>query len=299
MITDIIQLKQLPIIEEQLHQIKEQVTAATNEALSLVCTDETVKTVKQKRADLNKAFAAFEERRKEIKAEILAPYDAFEKVYRDCVTEPFKTADTELAEKIADVENGLKNEKYAALAEYFNEYRNSIGLSEEDATLYKARINVTLSASLKSLKDKATAYLDQTLEDLQMIDLQEYRDEILSEYRKTGNAAQSITIVNQRHKEIEEERRRAEERRAAEEARAAAAAKVEEAIAETAAEAAAAPQDAFMPPIEETPAETDNSVETPADAPAEIYESTFTVWGTLEQLKALKKFLDENNYDYK
>ena len=33
MITDIIQLKQLPIIEEQLHQIKEQVTAATNEAL--------------------------------------------------------------------------------------------------------------------------------------------------------------------------------------------------------------------------------------------------------------------------
>jgi hypothetical protein len=299
MITDIIQLKQLPIIEAQLHQIKEQVTAATNEALSLVCTDETVKTVKQKRADLNKAFAAFEERRKEIKAEILAPYDAFEKVYRDCVTEPFKTADTELAEKIADVENGLKNEKYAALAEYFNEYRNSIGLSEEDATLYKARINVTLSASLKSLKDKATAYLDQTLEDLQMIDLQEYRDEILSEYRKTGNAAQSITIVNQRHKEIEEERRRAEERRAAEEARAAAAAKVEEAIAETAAEAAAAPQDAFMPPIEETPAETDNSVETPADAPAEIYESTFTVWGTLEQLKALKKFLDENNYDYK
>jgi hypothetical protein len=299
MITDIIQLKQLPIIEEQLHQIKEQVTAATNEALSLVCTDETVKTVKQKRADLNKAFAAFEERRKEIKAEILAPYDAFEKVYRDCVTEPFKTADTELAEKIADVENGLKNEKYAALSEYFNEYRNSIGLSEEDATLYKARINVTLSASLKSLKDKATAYLDQTLEDLQMIDLQEYRDEILSEYRKTGNAAQSITIVNQRHKEIEEERRRAEERRAAEEARAAAAAKVEEAIAETAAEAAAAPQDAFMPPIEETPAETDNSVETPADAPAEIYESTFTVWGTLEQLKALKKFLDENNYDYK
>lgn len=299
MITDIIQLKQLPIIEEQLHQIKEQVTAATNEALSLVCTDETVKTVKQKRADLNKAFAAFEERRKEIKAEILAPYDAFEKVYRDCVTEPFKTADTELAEKIADVENGLKNEKYAALAEYFNEYRNSIGLSEEDATLYKARINVTLSASLKSLKDKATAYLDQTLEDLQMIDLQEYRDEILSEYRKTGNAAQSITIVNQRHKEIEEERRRAEERRAAEEARAAAAAKVEEAIAETAAEAAAAPQDAFMPPIEETPAETDNSVETPADVPAEIYESTFTVWGTLEQLKALKKFLDENNYDYK
>ena len=299
MITDIIQLKQLPIIEEQLHQIKEQVTAATNEALSLVCTDETVKTVKQKRADLNKAFAAFEERRKEIKAEILAPYDAFEKVYRDCVTEPFKTADTELAEKIADVENGLKDEKAAALAEYFNEYRNSIGLSEEDATLYKARINVTLSASLKSLKDKATAYLDQTLEDLQMIDLQEYRDEILSEYRKTGNAAQSITIVNQRHKEIEEERRRAEERRAAEEARAAAAAKVEEAIAETAAEAAAAPQDAFMPPIEETPAETDNSVETPADAPAEIYESTFTVWGTLEQLKALKKFLDENNYDYK
>lgn len=299
MITDIIQLKQLPIIEEQLHQIKEQVTAATNEALSLVCTDETVKTVKQKRADLNKAFAAFEERRKEIKAEILAPYDAFEKVYRDCVTEPFKTADTELAGKIADVENGLKDEKAAALAEYFNEYRNSIGLSEEDATLYKARINVTLSASLKSLKDKATAYLDQTLEDLQMIDLQEYRDEILSEYRKTGNAAQSITIVNQRHKEIEEERRRAEERRAAEEARAAAAAKVEEAIAETAAEAAAAPQDAFMPPIEETPAETDNSVETPADAPAEIYESTFTVWGTLEQLKALKKFLDENNYDYK
>ena len=188
MITDVIVLKQLPVIEEQLHRIKEEVTAATQDALSLVCTEETVKTVKQKRAELNKAFTVFEERRKEIKTKILEPYEAFESIYRDCITEPFRSADNELAEKISAVETRLKEEKAIALLEYYNEYRDSIGLSKEDAPIEKARINVTLSASLKSLKDQAKRYLDETREDISMIALQDDRDEILMEYRRNGNA---------------------------------------------------------------------------------------------------------------
>lgn len=53
MSTEIIVVKQLPIIVEQLAQVKEVVIARVETATSLVCTDETVKEVKKARAELN------------------------------------------------------------------------------------------------------------------------------------------------------------------------------------------------------------------------------------------------------
>lgn len=297
--TDVIIIKQLPIIEEQLLRIKNEVTAATKEALSLVCTEDTVKTVKQARADLNKNFATFEGRRKEVKAQILAPYEAFDAIYRDCITEPFRTADRELAGKITATEAAVKEKKMRDVAEYFVEYRQSIGLGEDDAPIKNAKINVTMSASLKSLKEQARRYLDETREDIAMISTQEDHDEILAEYRKTGNAAQAIMLVAQRHKEIEDERRRTEARKAAEVERAELTAKVEEAITEAVPDAVTAPTVEKEVSVEETPVANYTAAETAISAATEdIYEVTFTVRGTLTQIRAMKEFLDNGGYDY-
>ena len=64
---NLIQIRQLPIIEEHLQQVKEEVTAKVKEAQALICNDETVKTVKSTRADLNKIFKEYESKRKEVK----------------------------------------------------------------------------------------------------------------------------------------------------------------------------------------------------------------------------------------
>ena len=72
-------------------------------------------------------------------------------------------------------------------------------------TFQDARINITLSASVKALKDQAKDFIDRVASDLLLIDTQEHKAEILVEYKKTLNASQAITTVSNRHKEIEQE----------------------------------------------------------------------------------------------
>lgn len=269
---EIIVVKQLPEIEEHLQAIKEEVNAKVQTALSLVCTEDTVKAVKKVRTNLNKDFKDFEERRKNVKAAIMTPYEQFEMVYKDCISNTYKKADVELKKKIDGVENELKEKKRTEVKAYFDEYLQSKGI--DFVTFETAYINVTLSASMKSLKEQAKAFIDRICDDLNLIDTQEHKDEILYEYKQSLNVSGAITAVTNRYKAIEEAKAREEERKAREQARAEAVAKVE-AVTPPAVEPIA-------PPVEEE----------------KTYTLKFTVRGTMPQLKALKEFLNNGGYDY-
>ena len=293
----IIRVEQLPVIVERLHQIKEEIEERTAQALGLECTEETYRDVKKERAELNKTYADFEARRKEVKSQILAPYEAFEEVYRECIALPFKKADALLAGKISGVEEGMKDAKRQEVTAYYTEYRESLGLKPDDAPIEKARINVTMSASLKSLKDAARAHLDKTADDIAMIREQEHADEIMAEYRRCGNASQAVMVVNQRHREIEAERKRNEEADLVAQLRQKYEADVDEAREAYAQEAADVPSEVDIPDDEEEPAPYEEQPPEPQDAPEEeVYEMTFTVRGTLAQLRELKKYLKDGGY---
>lgn len=269
---EMIAVKQLPIIVEQLQQVKEEVAAKVDFALRLVCTEDTVKDVKKVRSELNKELAEYEASRKAVKKAILTPYEQFEVVYKDCVSDTYKKADTELKRKIDSVENELKAQKAAEVKAYFDEYLQSKGI--DFVTFESAHINVTLSASMKSLKEQAKAFIDKIADDLASIDTQEHKDEILYEYKQSLNVSNAITMVTYRYKAIEEAKAREEERKAREQAAAEAAAKVE---------AVAPPTvEPIAPPVEEE----------------KTYTLKFTVRGTMPQLKALKEFLNNGGYDY-
>lgn len=270
-VRDVIIVEQLPVIAEQLRSIKAEIEEITSSALSLECTEDTVKEVKKERASLNKLYAEFEARRREVKEQILAPYNEFERVYKECVREPFSYADSKLQEKIRNVEQELKREKRDKLREYYEEYRTSIGLTERDAPFEEANINVTLTATLKSLKEKAKEHLDRVQRDLAMIATLENHAEVLAEYRYTGNVTDAIANVNARKKAIEEELNRAEF--IDDITNAEAIAKVNEAL------------EAFAPPVV-------------IDGNEDIYEVTFTVRGTIAQLKALREFLVNEGLEY-
>lgn len=276
---EIIVIKQLPQIEEHLQTIKTQVTEKVNAALSLICTEDTIKSVKAVRADLNKDLKEFEERRKAVKKAIMTPYEAFESVYKDCISDTYKKADVELKAKIDSVENELKVQKTAEVKGYFDEYRDSkIANGITWIGFANANINVTLSASMKSLKEQAKSFIDRICDDLSLIDTQEHKDEILYEYKQSLNVSSAITTVANRYKAIEEAKAREEERKAREQAAAEAAAKVEEVV-----EAVAPPTvEPIAPPVEEE----------------KTYTLKFTVRGTMPQLKALKEFLNNGGYDY-
>lgn len=272
---NIIVVEQLPIIKQQLQTIKADVTERVNEALSLVCTEETVKTVKQARADLTKELKMWEDKRKQVKTAIMSPYEQFEAVYKDCITDVFKKADAELKDKISTVENGLKEQKRTEVKAYFEEYAESANI--DFVTFERAGINITLSASLKNLKEQAKAFIDRVCEDLSLIETQEHKTEILVEYKQTLNVSVAITNTVNRYKAIEEEKAREEERKAREQAVTEAAAKVEEIV---------------PPPVE------------PIIAPPVVEETdpvltlAFKVTAPKSKLKELKAFLINGGYQY-
>lgn len=268
----LIVVKQLPVIEERLKSISEEIDKKIALADSLVCSEDTVKQVKTIRAELNKESGALEDERKAVKAAVMAPYNQFEAVYKQYVSDKYKAADSRLKQRIDDVEGELKREKYDAVKDYFDEYRASLSIDFISMDSWKP--NVTLSISLKKLKEEAKAYIDRVAEDLALIETQEHKPEILVEYKRSLNISQAITAVTERHKALEVEAARQAEFAARRAAEAEVVAKVEEA-----APASLAP---------------------PRVVPAEEAQMTLTfrVTATKARLRELKQFLDNGGYQY-
>lgn len=276
--TDLIKVTQLPIIEERLRSMQEQVEAKTIEAVSLVCNDETLSTVKAARADLNKTFAALEEQRKAVKRAVMEPWERFESVYKECISIPFKQADAAMKGKISAVENDLKGRVEQEAKDYF--YELCAAEHVEWLAWGQSGITVTMTDARqkthKSLREKITTFVTGVARGVEAISGMEDAEEILAEFKHCLDAATAIRIVQERHERIEDERRAAEARRADIEAQKAAVEKVE----------AIAPPTVLEPPVAATAAQE------------KVYKCSFTVRATKEQLKRLKEFMVQEGIRY-
>lgn len=280
---ELIRVVQLPVIEERLRAMKEQVDARVSEALSLACTDDTLSAVKAARADLRKEFDTLEAERKAVKAAVLGPYEQFEAVYRECVSDTYTMADRELKGKISAVEDGIKSACEAELRSYFEE----LSAAEHVEWLVWDRMGLKIdltSARQKSharLREKVAEFVCGVAQSVETISNMEDAEEIMAEFRQCLSIGQAIGIVQERHQRIEVERRAAEERKAVMDAQRSAVEKVE----------AAAPPVVVAPPVA-APAEEQSC------DPGEILRCTFTVRATREQLKRLKTFLNQEGIRY-
>lgn len=283
---ELILVKQLPVIEEHLLSLAGAIDQQVDAALSLACTESTVKDVKRVRADLNKQFAALEEQRKAVKAAVLGPYEQFQQVYDKCVSTKFKLADENLKNKINDVEDVLRDQKEANIREYYIEKAASLHISETEIPFERASIKITLSASEKSLRDACDTFLNRIAEDLAMIEQQEYRDEILVAFRQCLSGAQAVTTVLNYHRQIEEEQERAAKRAEAEAAAQQHAQEVRAAVAQ---------QEALSAPVEKAFQE---NVELATNEDDEILRVLFVAIATRRKLRCLKNYMKENGIHY-
>lgn len=272
--TDLIKVTQLPVIEERLRSMQEQVEKRTSEAMSMVCTEDTVQAVKKLRAELNGEFWDLEAQRKAVKKAILEPYERFESLYSRCVSEPYKRADADLKSKVDTVQGEMRSRKEVELAAFFNEYAVAHGV--EWLTFCDAGINVTLSASMKKLKEEVRAIIDRVEADTTAISSMDDAEEIMAEYKTNRSLAGAVTIIKERHERIEAERKAAEERKAVQEAQRAAVERVE----------VAAPE-IMAPPVMATQGASEKE-----------YSCTFTVKTTLPKLKALKAYMNKEGIKY-
>ena len=270
-------LEALPVIKTYLENLSVEIKEKVDKSLSLVCTEDTVKDVKKVRAELNKEFQELEAQRKEIKSAILDKYNEFETIYKARVANLYTEADSSLKEKITNVEYQLKKEKEEEIREFFEEHckaRNLDGwFCYEMITL-----NVTLSASMKSLKEKIIAILDEVAKAIQLIKMEEFADEIMLEYKNSLDFGNSKMKVVERHKQLELMQKRQEElaRKKAEEE------KVIEVVEEVIEEEITAPE----------------LVEEEVEEEQQMMVVEFQVTATVEQIRELKQWLKERNIQY-
>ena len=274
----LVEVRQLPIIVEQLHLLKNRIEETVGYALSLECNEDTYKQIKAMRSQINKEFKELDALRIDVKRQILVPFNDFEAAFKECVSNVVTPAVSRLTGKINTVEDSLKESKKAELREYFNECCQSkrvFFLNFEDAG-----INVTLSASLKSLKEKVKSFVDRVSDDVATIETLEHSAEIFVEYKHSLNASIAIQTVNARHRAIEDEKLRAEHRKAFEARQAETVAKVEEVLT--------------------APTVTDDVAE-PSEVPEELkfYCASFKVkTSNIDDLKALVEFMKERGIEY-
>ena len=286
--SSLIQVKQIPVIIENLKSVKSVIEKKVNSACEMVCTDENYKEIKKLRSELNKEFSEFESRRKAVKSEIITPYEAFETVYKDCVTNPYKKADAALKGKINATEQELKRVKYEKSMSYFEEYKKSLGI--DFVTYEQVNLNITMSVSLKKLKETIKTFLDKVMDDLKLIAIQEHKDEILYEYKQSLNVSGAITAVTNRYKTIEAEKARAEAEKAERE-------KTEQVMKDTIAE--------YEPFVANVPEEVAPPVEEISEQPQQdekVLSLSFKVYGTKSQLKdfalTVKQLISERGLRY-
>lgn len=279
---ELIVLKQLPVIEEHLEALAAQIDQRVDAALSLVATEDTCKSVKATRADLNKEFQELEDRRKAIKAAIMEPYDRFNEVYNRCVAVKYKTADATLRGRVAAVEDAMKARKEESLRQYYGECCEVLHIP--GIPFERIGLNITLSASEKALRSQIDSFLQSVSDGLEMIQNRDDRDEVLVEFWKSLNAAQAVNTVEARRRAVAEEKARADARAAEEKADRERAAAVEARM-RSVHPAVSAPEEVSPPPP-------------PGDDGETVLRVQFTVTGTREKLKALKKFLIDGGYQY-
>lgn len=265
---DNIKISELSVTKQNLQRIADDVKIKLEIAEKMACTEETKQAVKKYRADLKKEFDELETERKEKTREYEKPLEEFKAVYNELIAKPFKSADQALKIKIDEVETAQKSEKREAVERYATELIQSYALD----WLESSRImpSVTLSASEKSLKKEVKDKVEKIKSEIDCINAISDNAELMAEYMKCLNLAQAkLTVVERQH----------------------------------AIEAAEKAKTAYNQQ-EEIDREAEKRVE--QLAPPEIvpeqeektYSMTFTVNGTIEQLKALKAFMIDNNINF-
>lgn len=277
-------IEQLPKITEKIKEVGAELDKRIKKLSldSLVCNEETRKSIKELRTKLGSEYKDFEEQRKEIKKKINEPYDVFNNAYEKEIKAKYQQADSTLKTKIDEVENGMKNKARELANEYFNEYKASkVVIKDNYLSFEELNLSIGLDALtdkgalVKKYKDTIIEKVDNVERDIETISTMEHKEEILAEYLKHKNLSLAIKEVNDRHVILAQVQRDYEvvvEQKAQEEI-------VTEKVDEV-----------LSAPVEEQTTIDD------FEEQEELYEMTFKVKATLPRLKELKNYLIKEGY---
>lgn len=266
-INEIVEIKQMPIVFEQLEKIGKFIEEKTKDIDKLECTEDNKQEVKKRRTEINNTLTLLEDKRKEIKNKLLEPYEIFNEKYELECKEKLQNASNLLKDKIDTIEEQQKIEKEDELNEFFAQYKETYHL--DFINFYDIGLNITLSASMSSLKDQIKEFCERVDKDIKLIQNDEFSDEIMLEYQKNKyDYANAKLTVLERHKQLEEIAKQQEQKQEIEKQEEQVVEKVQEII---------APKEIFQD--------------------EELLEVTFTIKCSKEKIRLLKKYLSDNEIE--
>lgn len=278
-INSIVKIETMAVIKQQLDEVEKIIddkvkdipeTLKKIKSMSFDEQENEKKDIKSYQQHLSKILEQLENKRKEIKKQINKPYDEFNEYYTNGVYTKLNNGINELKEVVNDIESLQKDEKRLELEEFANQHIEYHHL-ENIIKFEDISLNITLSASMKSLKEEILEFITKVGNDLELINTETNKDEIMYEYLHNGfMCGQAMLTIRKRHEDIQKiseqqdkvEEIQQEEQKVAE--------KVEEII---------------TPPkqiIEDD----------------EVIKVSFTITTTKEKIKKLKEFLKEEGIEY-
>ena len=267
-------------------ELKAEISEKMKEYKSLVFTAETIQDAKKDRAKLNKLRTAFEDERKKVKKRCMEPYEKFERQVKELtslIDEPIRLIDNQIKE----VEENRKEQKLNEIKELFDTIGFQPFVSVESIWDEKW---LNASVPMSRIEEQMKTRMYQIGNDVTTINnLSEFRFEAMEVYKKSLDLTmaiqegQRLSEIQKRKAAYEEEQRR----KAAEEA-----------------ERKRREESAKLQQLPE-PENPTCSVEKKQDmekawekAEPSIMKLDFRVWGTEEQLMALRQYLIANNIKF-
>lgn len=202
---DLIVINQLPIISERLDKVKDEIKRRTAFADTVTVSEENRQEIKKIRAAMNAEKSRLDEVYKKALEAVIAPIQVVQDKYKDCVG-LYTKANSQLKAKIDVIEDGLKLEKENSVKEYFEELVTAKKI--DFISFERLGLKITLSVSEKKLKEQVNNIVERVATDLKAIEIQENKEEILVEYKKSLNVSEAVSIVDARHKAIQAEKER-------------------------------------------------------------------------------------------
>lgn len=270
----------LPEIQWNHEDLKKEIAAKAAEYKAIAYTDEQETEMRKDRATLNKLVTAFEDQRKQVKKFYQAPYNKFEAQVKE-VLQPVREAINTIDAGLSEIDRDYRVKKTNKMREL---YEASVGDLKGILPFEKT---IREEWYKKSITDKklAQGYTDlfgrirSDLESLEELP-ERFRDKAMLRYMETYSLSDAL----REGKRLEEVERAMEDRRKKQEEEAARKAEIkkEEKKAETS-ESYTAPQETI---------EQNASTEEP------VMRLDFRVWGTREQLMALRQYMIDNHLKF-
>lgn len=268
---ELIVLRQLPVIEDRLREVKENIDKRVSDALSAAFDSGSIDVAKKIRAELNREAKEQDDLRKAIKNKAMEPITQFEQTFKECSADAYKKADAQLKQYIDTGERAIKSRCEDGLREYFVELcaANNIDFLRYEQAGVKVDMASAKAKTPTKLRNQLELFVLGISCDVNMISKMDDAEEIMVEYKSSLSVAKSVAVVQDRHRQIEAEKAVAVQRQEAQ-------IREEQAVQQV---------HSFAPPVA-------------VQRQEETLRLTFSVTDTRPRLRLLKQFLDTNGYNY-